>query len=98
MTLKEFFSCTGWTLCVAAVVVPLALVLASGHAGISTSSALAWFVVLLPAFHAWRFVEPVAGGVLGAIAAIVTEFACIFVFVFLVRVLLRRKPNGRKAS
>jgi len=99
MTRHELIACTGWTLGVGAVLVPSALVAGSGHVNVGgIAGAFVASFVLMPAYISWRIIEPIAGTVPGAIAAIAAEFACIFIIVYSFRRLRRRNANERKAG
>src|SRR5262245_46932249 len=87
MTRSEAFACTAWTIGIAAVLTPLALALGSGHIGcmFGMVGTLIAILVLLPALALSQIVEPVAGYVLGTVAAAAAELASIFAIVYVVR-------------
>jgi hypothetical protein len=67
------------------VLVPIALVLGSGHAPIGFIAALLAVLFLLPSSFAWDVAEAAAGPVVGGITAALAQFLWVFLWVYVAR-------------
>ncbi len=71
------------------ILVPVAMILGSGHFGTGVVAQLAE-LFLLPMTSIWKIVEPKSGAIIGDIAMVIVQYLTILMLVSIARKILRK--------